>query len=88
MNTINYEWVIGRFEGARATQVDNHAHVGIGYYILQQAGAGKAKTIIAAFRRCTDSPRPEHLEPVEDKYKIEKLEKRRKQTMGIIDHGE
>lgn len=86
MNAVQHEWVIGRFDGEAADNVSKHANAGIGYFIQESAGAGKAKVTIAAFIRATDSPRPQHLEEIVDRYKIQRLEDLRNRRMGKVEH--
>lgn len=79
---MNYEWVIGTYEGEEAKLVTAHANAGVGYYVIARTGRGAGLKIKAAFRRACDSPTPHHLE-LADYEMIVKLEKLRKQRSGI-----
>lgn len=78
MNTQECRWVVGSFQGERAKSVLAHAATGLGYKVLQQNGHGPGAQVIAAFR-CPIMPIPEHLTEIVDPFKIQQLEKRRKQ---------
>jgi hypothetical protein len=75
-------WVVGNFEGRQARSVMDQAGSGICYFILESS-EGRNPTCIAAFRRPCDSPIPEYLEEVRDRFKIEKYEKMRKERQGL-----
>ena len=77
------EWVIGQYTGKEAESVEGHANAGIGYFIIDTAGRGVNRTVVAAFRRVCDSPTPPHLQKVHDKFKLEAWEKRRAERSGI-----
>lgn len=79
---MQYEWVIGNFEGERAKSVLDHAGAGVGYYIRSQSGAGRNVGVEAAFRRACDRPRPEHLK-LADQFQVSKLEKMFKERTGV-----
>jgi hypothetical protein len=76
------EWVIGQFTGEQANSVDAHANAGMGYFIIDTAGRGVNRTVVAAFRRVCDSPTPAHLQKVTDPFKIQTWEKRRMERSG------
>lgn len=81
---MQYEWVIGIFEGDKAKSVLEHANMGAGYFIRRQSGAGRNVQIEAAFRRPIDGPRSEHLAPASIQ-QINTLEKLFKQRHGLQD---
>lgn len=76
-------WVVGRYNGERAKSVIAHAHHGIGYLILEEAGSHHNPTVLVAFRYLGPLPLPEHLEEVRSEYKIVEYEKRRMERQGI-----
>lgn len=57
---MTYEWTIGTYTDERAKSVIAHADAGIGYFIQNRGGAGKAFTVTAAFRRPQDSILPDN----------------------------
>lgn len=72
---MNYEWVVGVYEGEKAREVMALANSGIAYYKIENVARGKNNQVAVAFRRPVDEPIPDHLYPVIDKYKINKLKK-------------
>jgi hypothetical protein len=69
------EWVIGRFMGEQAKLVQAHAGSGVGYRVLSQGREGGQTVVLAAFRRPTSSPLPDHLSKITDPAQIAKLER-------------
>lgn len=80
---MEYQWVIGKFNGEKARSVLDHAGAGIGYFIRQQNGVGKNIEVEAAFRRAMDSPIPEHLVEATPK-QVEVLEKMLNERSGVL----
>lgn len=78
---MNGKWVIGRYKGARAKSVKEHADAGIGYYIKEESGAGGNYDVLAAFLIASDKPVPEHLREATI-YEQEKLDNLRKSRQG------
>lgn len=76
-------WVIGEFSGKKAKSALDHASHGIGYIILDEGGSGHNPTCMAAFRRVSSEPLPDHLTEVTDSKKIDELERRRKAMQGL-----
>lgn len=70
---MQYEWVIGRFEGKQGEIVESHAALGIGYVIQRIEGRGKERTVYAAFKRILSTPTPLHLD-VATPQQVEKIE--------------
>lgn len=73
--TISWNWALGRAKGDRAKNIANHAHAGIGYYLLEEEGKGNTYSCLYAFKFANDKPFPEHLEKITDMRLINKLEK-------------
>jgi hypothetical protein len=80
---MNTEWVIGYWKGDAAKNIIGLASEGVGYFILEEGRQGNQATVQAAYRRPTDSPRPENIIPITDFRKIEKLEERYRRRHGI-----
>ena len=83
MSSVEFEWVVGKFSGAQAKSVHAHADAGIGYIVLDHGGRGDGTSVLAAFRRPSDSVIPPYLTEVRDPFKIAEYEKIRKQRQGL-----
>ncbi|HSE29925.1 MAG TPA: hypothetical protein VLA77_05065 [Candidatus Saccharimonadales bacterium] len=73
--SVEVEWVFGKFIGDSAKSVLAHAAAGLSYKILDQGKQGAQPWVIAAFRRATLLPLPDHLVRITDPQKVAKLEK-------------
>lgn len=81
---MQFEWCIAVYDGPQATHVLSLAHSGVGYFIRRSEGSGRGAWVEAAFRRPTDSPRPEHL-TVADPVASMKLDKMLAQRHHLAD---
>jgi hypothetical protein len=84
---MDYEWVIGVYDGERAKQVQGLADSGIGYYKVDGVETASGKKTAVAFRRALDGLRPEHLLEVKDPHKLARLEKQYADRTGATIRG-
>lgn len=81
-------WYTGRALGDRAKSIIDHANAGIGYFIIEQGKQGNQQTCLYAFLRADDSPAPEHLTKVTDRFMLKKLNDRDAARHGTIKRPE
>ncbi len=70
---MEYEWVMGKYEGDKAHYIIGLANDGLGYFIRSIEGAGKGMRAEVAFKRPMDSLRHGALE-LAPPYAIPKLD--------------
>ena len=79
---VDTEWVIANYTGERAKNV--LALCGVtGYLLIEDRSVGSRKDILVAFRRPIDSPTPEHMQVVNDYFKILEYDKRLRSNQGL-----